>query len=346
MVNRSLSVVLLIAATAFSCKRDMPVDPVPSSSQTFVAGQGVFITNEGTFQFGNASISYYNFTQGVTSGDIFSSENGFPLGDVCQSMTVIGNYGYIVVNNSGKIEVVNMSDFSIVATITGFTSPRYLIPVSPTKAYVSDLFGDGLTILDLTTNTITGEIPMPGWTERMLISNGKVFVTCYETDKLYIVNPATDLLADSIAVSKGGNSLVEDVNGKIWLMCAGDFTTSTPGALYRIDSAADSVEWSASFISGHYPGNLVINSTASMIYYVDGDVFAMSVADTILPSAPSISANGRTLYGLGIHSSTNEIYVSDAVDYVQNGRVYRFSSSFVLLDDFPAGVVPGSFCFY
>lgn len=330
----------------FGCKRDVPQEPEPLNTQEYSPNSGVFITNEGTFQFGNASVSYYSFDRAHWVSDVWENANGTTIGDVCQSMQVINGLGYVVVNNSSKIEVVDLGNFSRVATISGLVSPRYIVPVSASKAYVSDLYGDGLAIIDLNTNVVVGEVDMPGWTERMVVSNGLVFVTCYETDKLYVLDPNSDLLLDSIPLAKGGNSIVEDANGKLWILCSGDYVSGSPGGVFRIDPLTNVVEWSASFPSGHYPINLQTDSSRTVLYYVDTDVWKMGTADMTLPSSSFISANGRTLYGLGVHFGLDQIYVADAIDYVQRGRVYRYSNSGSAIDDFPVGVVPGNFCFY
>lgn len=61
---------------------------------------------------------------------------------------------YIVVNNSGKIEVCNPTNLLRVATITGFTSPRFIVPVSASKAYVSDYISNSISIVNLVNNTV------------------------------------------------------------------------------------------------------------------------------------------------------------------------------------------------
>ena len=50
-------------------------------------------------------------------------------------------------------------------------------------------------------------------------------------------------------------------------------------------------------------------------------------------------------YGLTVDPSNSEIYVSDAIDFVQRGMVYRFSPAGEPVDTFRAGIVPSSFCF-
>ena len=44
-------------------------------------------------------------------------------------------------------------------------------------------------------------------------------------------------------------------------------------------------------------------------------------------------------------SATSEVYVADAIDYVQHGVVYRFTPQGRALDTLRVGIVPGSFCF-
>jgi hypothetical protein len=335
----------LIPVFLFSCKKDEPVEPVPTPAQTIQPGDGVFVTNEGNFQFGNAKVSFFRFSNSTATEDVFQPANNHPLGDVCQGMSFINNSAYVVVNNSGKIEVVRPSDFVSLTTITGFTSPRYILQVSPTKAYVSDLYGNGLTIVNLSSNTIAGHITVPGWTERMLLVNGEVFVSNMNRDKLYVVNATSDQLTDSIPVIKGGNSLVTDGNGKLWLLCGGDYLTTSPGELFRINTATHAIEWNAPFAANHYPSSLVINPAGNTLYFIDTDIRKMNITDVSLPAAAFITAAGRNYYTISVHP-TGDLWISDAVDYVQRGRVYKFNATGAELSNFTAGVIPGGIYFY
>ena len=106
---------LLLALTIFSCKKDSETTP----STSFLASPGgMYISNEGVFQSGNASLSFFNPATHMVINNVFQSANSESIGDICQSMTLINNKLYVVVNNSGKIEVCNPF------TLTGHTLAR------------------------------------------------------------------------------------------------------------------------------------------------------------------------------------------------------------------------------
>jgi len=78
-----------------------------------------------------------------------------------------------------------------------------------------------------------------------------------------------------------------------------------------------------------------------MLYYINGDIWKMSIDAEILPETSFIPAGGRFFYSLGVDPVTSEIYVGDAVDFVQPGIVYRFHPSGEVTDTIRVGVNPG-----
>ncbi len=329
-----------------SCKKDpVPDKPAVVQQSGFAQGQGMFITNEGNYGFSNAKVSYYNFNGTVTT-DVFQPTNGRPLGDVCQGMTIIGSKGYVLVNNSNKVEVVNMNDFHSVATITGFNSPRYFLPVSATKAYVTDLYSNAITIVNLNTNTISGSIPCIGWTEQLVKSGNNVYVANHANGKVYVINSITDVISDSIAVAKGANSFQFDSSNKLWVLCGGEATSSAPGGLYKINTITDAVEQSFSFAVSESPWRLKINNTGDTLYYLNNGVDKMWTGAGALPSSAFIPQGSRNFYALGINPANNQLYVSDAIDYTQAGKIYLYSNSGAEQSHFNAGTIPGDFIFY
>ncbi|MBK6410851.1 MAG: hypothetical protein IPF78_14360 [Flavobacteriales bacterium] len=81
------------------------------------------------------------------------------------------------------------------------------------------------------------------------------------------------------------------------------------------------------------------------LYYLNGGAYRMAITDSSLPVAAFVPADGRNLYALGVDPVDGTIYLSDAIDYVQRGMIYRYRPDGSLLNTFHAGTIPGSFCF-
>jgi len=310
-------------------------------------GKGVFILNEGNFQWGNASVSYYRTDNNTLYDDIFNTINNRHLGDVCQSMYIYNDKAYIIVNNSQKIEVVDVNTFQSISTINGLASPRYFLPVSQTKAYVSDMSSNAVSIIDLNTNTKTGEIPCSGSNEEMLLLNNKVYITNTSTSYLYIADALTDHITDSIHLSYGTVSVKLDNTAKLWVLCMGNQADHTNAALYKVNPANNSIELSLPFTTPLNVWNKIkMNQNCDTMYFSNGNVFRMKTTDNQLPHDTLIKSGNRNFYGLGVDPGNGYLYISDAIDYVQEGKIYVYSPNGDFIKTFNAGIIPGEFCFY
>jgi DNA-binding beta-propeller fold protein YncE len=323
---------------------------------------GLFVINEGNFMYDNASLSYYLIDSMNVLNEVFSRTNDVPLGDVALSMNIRDSLGYIVINNSSKIYVINTNTFEYRGKITGLVSPRYIHFVNDRKAYVSDLYARAVSIVDLQNNEVTGIIDVDNGrreynqhpTEQFIPFGEVVFTNCWSFDnQLLVIDTRTDRIADSIEVLRQPNSMVMDRFDRLWVLCDGGIEGSPYGrevpGLVRINAATRAIERTIYFNPDDVPSELVINGTGDTLYFINHGIYRQPVASTGEPEAIiNSSSEGMSpggFYGLGIDPYTGEIYVADAIDFVRQGRVYRYSPTGLPVDTFKTGIVPGAFCF-
>lgn len=316
---------------------------------------GVFITNEGNFQYGNASLSYYDPTTMTVENEVFNRANAMKLGDVAQSMIIHDNVGWVVVNNSHVIFAIDINTFKERGRITNLTSPRYMHFLSDEKAYVTQLWDNRIFIVNPKRYEIIGYIECPGMTmengstEQMVQYGKYVYVNCWSyNNRILKIDTETDRVVDELVVGIQPTSLVLDKNNKMWTITDGGYENSPYGyeapTLYCIDAETFTIEKQFRFRLGDKASELQLNRAGDMLYWLNDDVWAMSVDDTRLPIRPFLESKGTIYYGLTVSPGNGDVYVADAIDYQQPGKVYRYTSDGILQDEFYVGIIPGAFC--
>ncbi|WP_153638192.1 YncE family protein [Prolixibacter sp. NT017] len=320
-------------------------------SDQLLSNAGVFIVNEGNFMSGNATLSFYDKATAQTTNNLFYSTNGLPLGDVGQSMSILDSLGYIAINNSGKIYVINTETGKYSGKITGLTSPRYIHFVSKQKAYVTDLYASAITIFNPITFQITGNIPTPGHasTEQMVQIGRTLYVTCWSADHTLLkIDTENDSVTGEIKVGTQPKSMVKDKNNQLWVLCDGSLGGTTSGGqaeLQQVNPETGQIEKSFALNSDNIASDLTINAARDTLCFINNDVWQMPITASQLPAAPVLKNPGTIYYSLGVDPDNSDIYVSDAIDYLQRGLVYRLTAKGVPVDTLKTGIIPGFFCF-
>lgn len=318
-----------------------------------VQGQSLFVVNEGSFGSGNSSLSCYDAVSQTVTNGVFSMANGVPLGDTGQSMTIHGDNGWVVVNNSKIIFAVGLSDMKEKGRITGLTSPRNIAFVSDTKAYVTDLYDTKITIVNPQTYQVTGWIETEASTEQMIISDGYMYVNCwsYGTEILKI-DLASDAIVKRIKVGIQPCSMALDSQNRLWVLTDGGGWEGNPAGyespgMSRIDLSTGEVDAEWEFDDYTSVSDLTVSHDGNTLYWLRSGVCKMDINATDLPSEPLIpNSSGQTFYSLTVSPSDGDIYAGDAIDYSQNGKVYRYSADGTLKSEFSVGICPGAFCWY
>ncbi len=339
---RSFCIVLVLLLFS-ACVKDKPVaitpDPAPQSQL-----KKVYVINEGGFGYGNSSISLFDPGTNSVVEDLFKTQNNANLGDVTQSLNYVNGTFYAVVNNSGRIMVCD-AQFKKTGQINGLLSPRYFLPITNQKAYVSDFKANAISVIDLGSNTKTKSINCSGWTEGMVLIYNKVFVCNLRRNYVYVINTLNDQINDSVLVGPNASGLVIDKRDKIWVLSSGDAVNSVGARLTRIDPLTNIIEKSFDFSVGESPDHICLNKTKDSLFYLNKGICLMGIGDAALPSATFIPGNARNYYGLGINPNDYSIYASDALDYSQKSNIYIFDMKGNQKQVFKAGINANGFYF-
>lgn len=341
------SFILILA----SCKKDDDV-----MDDVIEPDNRVFIINEGPFQTGSGTLSIYSRNTKEVEQNAFYSVNDFPLGNLVQSLNVFNNKVYVVVNNANRVEVANQSDLVSLGAIEGINLPRFFIGVTETKGYVSS-WDNKVYVVNLSTNTLSGDISTATGPEKMMKVDETVWVLNkggFGNDSIIsIIDIHTDEVAKSLEVGSTPSGIVKDKVGNIWVLCSGKGWNGFPsaddskGALICIDPADYSIIKTFEFPSStDHPDKLVIDKQGQKMYFLyPGGLFSQDV-DAVSLELNEVVSSGPMFYALGFDPVSELVYVSDPLDFTQNGMIYQIDPLLKeKVDSFPAGIIPGEFFF-
>ncbi len=339
--------IISLSFLIFSCQDD------DNNTSNGMYSTGTFIINEGTFGAGDGSISFLN--EDTLEQNIFSNTNSRLLGDVVQSLTFYDDKGYIVVNNSNKMEVVEGATFAELATVTGLELPRYFIGASNNKGYISQWGSDGVSgsiqILDLNTYNLTGSISTAGGgPEKMELIGDKIYVSHsggFGIDSMItVIDPFNDNVIQNINTGYNPSDIKQDYNGNVWVLSQGFTDWSTGASVNARLSAFNPSDYSMIHdfeLSGNYPSNLKMNEDQTKLYFLFNGAIVEQDVDAGALSLQTIITNN--FYGFGINPSNNNFWGCDAKDFASTGEIYIYNNSYTLIDSIPTGIVPRDIVF-
>lgn len=324
-----------------------------NNSDSGVTLNGVFVLNEGNFGQANASVTTYDPEAKVVSQNRYENENGAPIGDILYSATEIGERLYLIVNNSHKIEVVDKESLTKIATIriSNQASPRELVQVNDTKAYVTNLFGNSVSVINLETNEEESTIAVGANPEGIVVVGERAYVANSgfgNGNTLSVIDTNSDEVVDEITVGDNPVSILKESNDRIWVLCVGAFgdfndpDDDTPGTIYVLNGTNGEVV--TNFEVGGHPGDLVLNEETNIAYLINGSVMSIDMNSFDILNSMFIN---RNFYSLGLSTSDEGQFLwgADAKNFAQAGVAIQYDLNGVKLDSFPTGIIPGAFYF-
>ncbi len=344
--------VFLIVPLAFilsSCAKS-PTSPV----QYYVpAASAVYVLNQGNFGQGNASLTAYYPDSNTAVNGLFKLVNSRNLGDLGNDIALYGGDAYMVINNSDKVEIMDAGTALSVGTVyfPSGTSPYRIAFYSPSSvAFVSDLYTNSVSVINLTTNTLipADTISVGANPYGIACFAGQVFVanSGYGSgNTVSVIDAVTRKVVKTVTVGAGPTEVEADEYGYIWVACPGQ--PGNNGSIYLINSLTDSVTDSISVgmqipsFTGH---TLTIDTQNGAAYLIaDNSVVKLDVSTHKILNKNLISGS---FYAISVDEATGNVYVTDAKDGKTNGTVYIYTSDGISTNrSFTAGMYPDGIAF-
>ncbi len=353
---KKLLTLCAMSLALFSCNEEIDI-PTTDPTDPYV-----YILNEGNFQKGNSDISTINY-KGEVSNKLFETYNQRPLGDVGQSIAVMGDNFYVPVSGSNKIEVLDYSTFKQVETISSekgeFSAPQYVQFLSGSEAIVSNLYTNQMTLIDVVSHEIIGTVDVGAGTGRMIASSTHNYIAKYTPvpaedrwnyDAIMVMDSQSKSIITEIpTVGMTATPLMADHQKRFWAMtgtefvCIDIYTNTIVKSLALPQEVIDNRWTSRCTISGNGTA-IVFSATVAGMHNIY--MFDTSTSSNI--GEPSYTVRNdvvQTLYNMAISPDGN-LWIADAVDYTQSGKMVVLNIyNGAELETYEVGVLPNFMIF-
>ncbi len=300
-------------------------------------GRRILVVNQGGFQRGEASLTEIRLDSRTVTEDVFLGKNARPLGDVAQSLTEFGDRYFIVVNNSHKIEVVAKSDYRSVGTIAipGNAGPRYLAVSSSNHGYLTNLYSNSVTKVNLSTLAVLKQIDVGMGTEGIVISNDTVFVAKNLASdfssgrQIALIRTGSDVVLDTWETCVGPTQLAS-IGSRLIVSCSGTWGRNDGEIVVHQRSTGEIVRRIA---LNAYAGGFSVASSSQI------HVLANGVKSVNLTTGAVATVSQKSYYAIAYDGS--HLWLADALNYAQAGLLHKVTTAGAAVDSFRVGIIPG-----
>lgn len=372
-LNFCLWALLFIAV--LSCRTDEYVDReeldylIPAEGDLPI--KGFYLLNEGNMGTNKATLDFFDYKTGIYHRNIYAQINPTvvkELGDVGNDIQIYGSKMYAVINVSNKIEVLDAKTAKRLKTIQ-LENCRY-ITFKDGKAYASSYAGPvsldpnaplgKVAEIDTVSLSIQREVTVGYQPEEMEIIGNQLFVANSGGYKfpnydrtVSVVDLATFKETKKIDVAINLHHIKKDMYGDLYVTSRGDYY-NIPSSLFLVDAATGAVKKDFHIAVSemtivndklYYYGNEFNYNTHS---YTKSfgiiDVKTEQVISNKIIDQQYVDAI-KTPYGIAVNPINEEIYLTDARNYVSTGYVYCFDKTGKFKWKTEGGNIPAHFVF-
>ena len=340
----------------------------------------LFVLNEGQMGTNGASLDFLRFSDGTyVNSSFFKMNNSKKLGDVGNDIKIRSNLAWIVVNNSGLVEVINAIN-EIEYTTFEIPTPRN-ISFTSRYAFVTSWAGSSydpfvdntgsVYRIDLSTGVLD-ETPIEvGWQPEGIAGDGNGFVWVANSggihattsgaydDRLMVINGDNCNIEQTITVAPNLKDVFYDyANNLIWVTSFGDFYSVHSGVYPVSPSQYQPIARSEALKAVRYscascPGDgflYVIGTEDEWNWFGEKEYKLYKIAANgdvvVTPFNGTDAQRITTPYGIAVNPSNGDLYITDAGDYVNPGKLYCFDKNLSVNWMVGTGVCPAHMALY
>lgn len=360
----------LVVPTEYELLPDVPIDPDARPA-------GMYLLNEANMGSNKSSIDYVDFRNAYYVRNIYAERNPEvvkELGDVGNDIQIYGNKLYAVINCSHKVEVMDVRTCKRIGQVD-IPNCRY-IRFAKGKAYVSAYVGPvaidpnaqlgavyevDTASLAVTRKVTVGyqpdELEVLG--EYLYVANSGGYRAPDYDSTVSVVEIYGMKQIQKIPVGINLHRIRKDRYGKLWVTSRGDYNT-IPSRLYVLDRKDKnskemvvkdtldipcsemyiqgdslyfySVEWNKQTERNTVTYGIIDVRTGQFVtdhFITDG-----TEQDIVIP------------YGICVHPTTGDIYVTDAKNYVSSGVLHCYDRHGKKKWSVRTGDIPAHMAFY
>lgn len=334
--------------------------------------RGFYLLNEGNMGSNKSTLDYYDFSSGVYTRNIYGNANpDVPkeLGDVGNDLAVYGSKLYAVINCSNKVEVMDVNSARRIAQIdipncryikfyegfayiTSYAGPVEINPNYEQRGYVAKVDTVNFAIVD---TCLVGFQP-----DELEIVDGKIYVANsggymvpnYE-NTVSVIDVASFKEVERVTIDINLQCVTGDSYGGLWVSTRGDYYEN-PSKLYCYDVRKKRIECQfdvpVSAMCLHGDSLYVVSVAWSHISMTDDVTYAVVNVKTREVVTRNFITDGtdskiKKPYSVAINPENNDIYVTDAKNYVNPGTLYCFGQDGLLKWSVRTGDIPAHFAF-
>ena len=366
---------LLCSVLLMSCRTDeiIPREEIQDglAQPENTAIKGFYLLNEGNMGSNKCTLDFFDYETGKYHRNIYAEINPEvvkELGDVGNDIKIYGSKMYVVVNVSNKIEVLDAKTAKRIKTIP-LQNCRYLA-FKNGKAYASSYAGPvvldpnapigKVAEIDTVSLSIQREVTVGYQPEEIQIVGNRLYVansggyrfpnydkTISEVD----LDSFTETKKIDVAINL--HHLAKDNDGDLYVSSRGDYYT-IPSSLFLVDPKTGTVkkdfhvavsEMTIVNDKLYFYGNEFNYNTHSYVksFGIIDVKTEQIISKKIIDG--KYADDIKTPYGIAVNPITEDIYLTDARNYVSTGFVYCFDKNGTFKWKTEAGNIPAHFAF-